>query len=133
MAAEPSVLTPEVVITAVALAVTIALWVVDRVWIRRGKVTYRVHLDAPVDITPGAADEFELEVLDHGRPVEGATIAMVRIRNQGAGHVDERDIIARSSSRSRSARSSTSASSTPRRCRSRPWWPGTASNAPRTA
>lgn len=70
------------------------LWAVDRSWIRRGKVTYRVHLDTTVDVTPpDAVGLFELEVLRAGQRVEGASIALIRIRNQGSTNVDEGDII----------------------------------------
>jgi phosphate transport system substrate-binding protein len=75
--------TPEAVIAVVAVLVAIVLWSLDRWW-RRSRVTYRVHLDTPVDVTPEGADLFELEVLRAGNPVQDASIVLIRVRNQGS-------------------------------------------------
>lgn len=82
--AEAPAVTLEVVLAAAGLLATILLWVVDR-RIRKIKITYRVHLDTALDLTPSdAVHTFELEVRRRdGEEVRDASIVLVRIRNQG--------------------------------------------------
>lgn len=90
---QPSGLSWEVILAGAALVATLVLWAVDRVWISSGKITYRVHLDTPVNVTPAKeASEFELDVRRDGEEVEDASIALVRIRNQGSRDIEASDI-----------------------------------------
>lgn len=81
--------TPEVVLTAVGLLVSL-LSLAYVAWPGRGRITYRVHLDTRVDM-PQGADLFGITVVRAGEAVTGASIVLVRIRNQGRSDVAESD------------------------------------------
>ncbi|MGF1647634.1 MAG: substrate-binding domain-containing protein [Kineosporiaceae bacterium] len=77
----------ELWLAAAGLVLVIALWLVDRFWVRRNRLSYRVQLDTAVGVAPQGAEAFGLQVVGPDGPVDDASIALVRIRNVGSGDI----------------------------------------------
>jgi phosphate binding protein len=82
-------------ISAVGLAVTLIIWVVDRFVSERRRINYRVHLNTKIGVTPrSAAGLVDLELRRGGVVVPDASIALIRVKNAGRLEVTEQDIAA---------------------------------------
>ncbi|PPK66867.1 hypothetical protein V5P93_004905 [Actinokineospora auranticolor] len=82
----------EAAIALVMLVVTI-LGYAGNLWLKR--IAYRVHLDAPIGVTPREApdiDLIEVEPRDKGRLVPDPAFALVRITNSGSREIHESDL-----------------------------------------
>jgi|GEM_PF-2504293 ABC-type phosphate transport system substrate-binding protein len=77
----------EVWLAAAGLLLVIVLWLVDRFWVRRNRLSYRVQLDTAVGVSPQGAEVFGLQVVGPDGPVNDASIALVRVRNAGSGDI----------------------------------------------
>ncbi|WP_007508677.1 substrate-binding domain-containing protein [Pseudofrankia saprophytica] len=82
--------------SAAALVVSLAVWLIDRYVRQRRIVSYRVHLNTKIDVSPrSAADVADLELRRRtdGEPVPGASLTLVRVKNAGRLDVDAVDIV----------------------------------------
>ncbi|HEY2763159.1 MAG TPA: hypothetical protein VGJ13_03975 [Pseudonocardiaceae bacterium] len=82
---------PDTVLTALGLAASVAAWLIDRYWLRRKLIAYRVHLDRHIDLTHGP-DDADLKLLRGGNVVKHASMTLVRIRNAGSLDIRKQDI-----------------------------------------
>lgn len=85
---------PSTFISAAGLAVTVLFWLVDRFWVRRKCIAYRVHLDTPISLQPNAAWNIAdpLEVRWNGEVVPNPSLTLLRIRNAGGLDISSHDI-----------------------------------------
>jgi phosphate transport system substrate-binding protein len=60
-------------------------------WLKRKRISYRVHLDTPVGVTPAHGGEIEVEWRYHGEVVADPSFALVRIMNTGSLEIREDD------------------------------------------
>lgn len=84
-------ITLEAALTAVALFVTVAVWLVDRFLWRSKRLAYRVQLDTPISVAP-ATGMTDLEIRFRGRGVPDASLVLLRIENTGAHDIEPKDI-----------------------------------------
>jgi phosphate transport system substrate-binding protein len=77
----------ELWLAALGLVVVVVLWGIDRFWVRRNRLSYRVQLDTAVGVVPQAAEVFGLQVVGPDGPVDDASIVLVRVRNVGSGDI----------------------------------------------
>jgi phosphate transport system substrate-binding protein len=79
-------------LTAGGLVVTVVGWLIGRYWTRR-KLTYRVHLDTPISMTPHhTRDMVDLKFQRAGREVPDASLALLRVKNGGGLDIKREDI-----------------------------------------
>ncbi len=101
----------ETILTAATLVVTVAIWLFDRYYVRRRRLSYRVHWNSRVLTSPGDKNmKIDLEILHRSQSVPEASFVMLRIQNVGSSTSTPRTSGARSASTSPAARSSTSRS-----------------------
>ncbi|MFD7659373.1 substrate-binding domain-containing protein [Actinosynnema sp. NPDC059797] len=83
---------PDATVGAVTLAVTVAAYLA-KLWLTRKRITYRVHLDSPVGVTPkGVPDMIEVELRNKNKTVPEPSFALVRIMNTGSREIHENDL-----------------------------------------
>ena len=80
-------------LTAVTLVVTVAGWLVDRLVVRRRRLSYRVHWDRPVDVTPAAAHSMNLTFMRNGASVPEPSLVVLRVENVGSADITEADLL----------------------------------------
>jgi phosphate transport system substrate-binding protein len=74
---------PQVAVGVITLLVTIALSVAAW-WLKRKRISYRVHLDTPIGIEPARGSSLiDVELKNRGKPVDKPSFALVRIMNTG--------------------------------------------------
>lgn len=81
----------DAVITAVTFVAAVLAWLIDRYWLRRKLIAYRVHLDQHIDLTH-APDDADLKLLRGGKAVQRASMMLVRVRNAGSLDIHQRDV-----------------------------------------
>jgi len=83
----------ETVLAAVTLVVTVTIWVFDRYYVRRRRLSYRVHWDSRVLASPSDRSiKIDLEILHRGKAVPDASFVMLRVQNVGGLDIDLSDI-----------------------------------------
>lgn len=61
-------------------------------WLRRKRVTYRVHLDTAIGVTPHDTDMIDVRLTNRSAAVEKPSLALVRIMNTGSTSIKVTDI-----------------------------------------
>ncbi len=80
-------------LSALGLCGALAGWLLDRFVGQRRRVTYRVHLDAPVGVTPASAGQLvDIELRRDGNVVPEGRLALVRVKNAGRLDVSRADV-----------------------------------------
>lgn len=83
----------ETILTAVTLVVTVAIWLFDRYYVRRRRLSYRVHWDSQVLTSPIDKNmKIDLDILHRSQSVPEASFVMLRIQNVGSLDIDTQDI-----------------------------------------
>ncbi|MFI5707451.1 hypothetical protein [Kribbella sp. NPDC051620] len=72
----------ETVIAAIALIGTVIVWLVDRYFLRRKRLVYRVQVDAPIGVFP-SSHMVDVEVRYQGAVVPDPSIVLLRVDNAG--------------------------------------------------
>jgi phosphate transport system substrate-binding protein len=80
------------IIAAIPVAVTIVLWLVDRFAALRKNIAYRVHVNAPIAVTPSSAGT-RVDVLLGGQKVEEPSLVLLRVRNAGSLDISADDFV----------------------------------------
>ncbi|MGX7829363.1 PstS family phosphate ABC transporter substrate-binding protein [Actinokineospora sp. 24-640] len=60
-------------------------------WLRRKRITYRVHLDTSIGLTPQVTDMIDVKLSNKDAPVEQPSLALVRIMNTGSTGIKSAD------------------------------------------
>jgi hypothetical protein len=81
----------ETVISAVALIGTIVVWLVDRYFLRRKRLVYRVQVDAPIGVFP-SSHMVDVEVRYQGAVVPDPSIVLLRVDNAGGMDIEPHHI-----------------------------------------
>jgi ABC-type phosphate transport system substrate-binding protein len=81
----------ETVISAVALIGTIVVWLVDRYFLRRKRLVYRVQVDAPIGVFP-SSHMVDVEVRYQGAVVPDPSIVLLRVDNAGGMDIEPHDV-----------------------------------------
>jgi len=77
----------ETVIAAVALIGTVVVWLVDRYFLRRKRLVYRVQVDAPIGVFP-SSHMVDVEVRHQGDVVPDPSIVLLRVDNAGGMDIE---------------------------------------------
>lgn len=77
----------ETVIAAVALIGTVIVWLVDRYFLRRKRLVYRVQVDAPIGVFP-SSHMVDVEVRYQGAVVPDPSIVLLRVDNAGGMDIE---------------------------------------------
>ncbi|MEV6288537.1 substrate-binding domain-containing protein [Kribbella sp. NPDC051770] len=77
----------ETVIAAVALISTAVAWLVDRYFLRRKRLVYRVQVDAPIGVFP-SSHMVDVEVRHQGDVVEEPSVVLLRVDNAGGMDIE---------------------------------------------
>ncbi|WP_307873572.1 MULTISPECIES: substrate-binding domain-containing protein [unclassified Frankia] len=84
-------------ISGLGLLATLAGWMVDRFLGDRRVVTYRVHLNSKIGVTPrSVASNFDFEIRHRGQPVPDGSLVLLRLKNAGRLDVGREDVSAES-------------------------------------
>ncbi|CRK58792.1 Phosphate ABC transporter, periplasmic phosphate-binding protein PstS (TC 3.A.1.7.1) [Alloactinosynnema sp. L-07] len=75
----------------VTLAVTLVGFLVAW-WRKRKRISYRVHLDTPIGVTPDHNNDIAVEWSYQGRDLVDPSFALVRIMNTGSREIREEDL-----------------------------------------
>jgi phosphate transport system substrate-binding protein len=81
----------ETVISAVALIGTMVVWLVDRYFLRRKRLVYRVQVDAPIGVFP-SSHMVDVEVRYQGAVVPDPSIVLLRVDNAGGMDIEPHDV-----------------------------------------
>ncbi|MGC4941393.1 substrate-binding domain-containing protein [Kribbella sp. DT2] len=77
----------ETVIAAIALISTAIAWTVDRYFLRRKRLVYRVQVDAPIGVFP-SSHMVDVEVRHQGDVVEEPSVVLLRVDNAGGMDIE---------------------------------------------
>ncbi|WP_433002269.1 PstS family phosphate ABC transporter substrate-binding protein [Kribbella sp. CA-294648] len=77
----------ETVIAATALVGTVVVWLVDRYFLRRKRLVYRVQVDAPIGVFP-SSHMVDVEVRYQGAVVPDPSIVLLRVDNAGGMDIE---------------------------------------------
>ncbi|MFC5267276.1 PstS family phosphate ABC transporter substrate-binding protein [Kribbella qitaiheensis] len=77
----------ETVIAAIALIGTVIVWLVDRYFLRRKRLVYRVQVDAPIGVFP-SSHMVDVEVRYQGAVVPDPSIVLLRVDNAGGMDIE---------------------------------------------
>jgi ABC-type phosphate transport system substrate-binding protein len=77
----------ETVIAAIALIGTVIVWLVDRYFLRRKRLVYRVQVDAPIGVFP-SSHMVDVEVRYQGSVVPDPSIVLLRVDNAGGMDIE---------------------------------------------
>jgi ABC-type phosphate transport system substrate-binding protein len=82
---------PQVTIGVITLVVTILLSAAA-VWIKRKRISYRVHMDTEIGLKPDHGNDMvEMVLKNRGIPVDEPSFALVRIMNTGSAAIRAND------------------------------------------
>ncbi|MEO3784687.1 substrate-binding domain-containing protein [Actinocorallia sp. B10E7] len=81
-----------IIASVLGVLFTGGLWLADRMFLRRRRLTYRVVSDGPVDLTPSVRDFADLKVTLHlgEEEIPEPSLALLRIRNTGIEALESR-------------------------------------------
>ena len=79
--------------TALTLAATITGWLFDRYVVRRRRLSYRVHWNRPVDVTPAVAHNINLSIVRDGQLVAQPSVVVLRVENVGSLDLEPEHIL----------------------------------------
>jgi ABC-type phosphate transport system substrate-binding protein len=77
----------ETVISAIALIGTVIVWLVDRYFLRRKRLVYRIQVDAPIGVFP-SSHMVDVEVRYQGAVVPDPSIVLLRVDNAGGMDIE---------------------------------------------
>ncbi len=82
----------EIVLAAVGIAATFAVWSFDRFMPGRKRIGYRVQMDTAIGMNPQDAHTLvQLRLIREGQEVSNATLALLRVENDGSKDIVRQD------------------------------------------
>jgi ABC-type phosphate transport system substrate-binding protein len=82
----------QTILAVVTLIATTGGWLFDRYVVRRRRLSYRVHWNRPVDVTPTAAHGMNLSIMHDGTMVDRPSFVVLRVENVGSFDIAADDV-----------------------------------------
>jgi ABC-type phosphate transport system substrate-binding protein len=80
-------------LTVLTLVATTGGWLFDRYYVRRRRLSYRVHWNGPVDVTPLAVHDLNVSIMRNDSVVVDPSFVLLRVENVGSFDIAADDVI----------------------------------------
>jgi phosphate transport system substrate-binding protein len=80
-------------LTVLTLLATTGGWLFDRYYVRRRRLSYRVHWNGPVDVTPIAVHDLNVSIMRNNAVVVDPSFVLLRVENVGSFDIAADDVI----------------------------------------